>query len=81
MTEEEIPSFIADLLKLGCEPVAIGSDAYVIGDADLPEPMRSRIQSALIDVCDRYGSRDELLPQIVAYLHSIGRSYPSITHH
>lgn len=81
MTEEEIPSFVEDLLRLGCEPIAIGSDAYVIGDADLAEPMRSRIQPALVEVCDRYSSRDKLLPQIVAYLHSIGRSYPPITRH
>ena len=81
MTEEEIPSFIDDLIKLGCDPIAIGSDAYVIGDADLPEPLRSEIQEALVEVCDRYADRDKLLPQIVAYLHSIGRSYPPVTKH
>lgn len=81
MTEDDIPTFIGKLIDLGCEPVAIGSASYVIGDADLPEFQLASIQARLDDICDLYSDRGKLQLQIVAYLHSIGRSYPAPTQH
>lgn len=81
MREEQIPDFVADVIGIGCNITAIGDKFYVIGDADLPEPQRTEVQPVLHELTQRYGSRDHLSPQIVQYLHSIGRSYPPTTKH
>ena len=79
MREEQIPDFVADIVATGCDITAIGSDAYTIGDADLPDPKCYEVQPELHRIGEHYGSRGLLLPQIVQYLHSIGRSFPPPT--
>jgi hypothetical protein len=74
MTKDEIPEFIAEVVSIGCDPVAlVNYDDWFIGDADLPEPMRQKIQKPLKKICDRYGPRDHLHDEFVAHLRSIGR--------
>lgn len=76
MTEDQIPEFVRDIAETGCDIWAVGEDAYVIADADLPDDVYDAIEPELIRISSKYGQRDHLLLQIVAYLHSIGRSYP-----
>ncbi|MBD9635494.1 hypothetical protein IB277_04150 [Ensifer sp. ENS07] len=69
MKPSEIPDFVAEIIKTGCDITAIGHDKYVLGDIEE--------QDAAIDELDRigerYGDRDHLKLQIVSYLWSIGR--------
>lgn len=76
MKPEEIPDFVSDVVATGCDITAIGDDAYVLGDADLPEPQCFEVQPELKRIGEHYGSRDHLRHEIARYLHSIGRSYP-----
>ena len=81
MREEQIPGFVAEVIAAGCNITAIGDKFYVMGDADLPEPQRLAVQPILHQLTRRYGLRDYLSPQMVQYLHSVGRSYPPKTKH
>lgn len=76
MTEDQIPEFVRDIAETGCDIRAVGEDAYVIADADLSDDVYEAIEPELIRISSKYGKRDHLLLQIVAYLHSIGRSSP-----
>ncbi len=73
MRAEDIPAFIQDVIATGCDVCAIGHTMYVIGDTDLPEAEYKVAEPKLRRICQAYGERDHLLPQIVAYLRSIGR--------
>ena len=80
MNRSEIPDFVAEIIKAGCDITAIGHDKYVLGDIEE--------QDAAIDELDRigekYGDRDHLKLQIVAYLWSIDRYIelePDVTRH
>ncbi|MDQ0998060.1 hypothetical protein QFZ34_003242 [Phyllobacterium ifriqiyense] len=37
MLESEIPAFVDEVIKTGCDTCAIGHEYYTIGDADLPK--------------------------------------------
>lgn len=69
MSASEIPAFVVDVIEVGCDICAVGHDKYVIGDSDE--------QDAAIEELDRigekYGDRDPLKLEIVAYLWTIGR--------
>ncbi|UTV37658.1 hypothetical protein MYG64_04905 [Ensifer adhaerens] len=80
MKPSEIPDFVAEIIKAGCDITAIGDDKYVLGDIEE--------QDAALDELDRigekYGDRDHLKLQIVAYLWSIDRYIelePEVTRH
>ncbi|MBD9592666.1 hypothetical protein IB270_07460 [Ensifer sp. ENS05] len=69
MKASEIPAFVDEVIDAGCNITAVGHDKYVLGDIEE--------QDAAIEDLDRigekYGNRDPLKRQIVAYLWSIGR--------
>ncbi|MBD9519267.1 hypothetical protein IB262_05085 [Ensifer sp. ENS02] len=80
MKPSEIPDFVSEVIKAGCDITAIGHDKYVLGDIEE--------QDAAIDELDRigekYGDRDHLKLQIVAYLWAIDRYIelePEVTRH
>jgi hypothetical protein len=72
MREDQIPDFVRELLAIGCDICAIGDEHYAIDDGDLaPEVGRPKLDR----ISAEYGNRDHLKLEIVAYLHSIGRSF------
>lgn len=74
MKKSEIPAFIEDLVSIGCDPLAMAdSDDWFIGDADLPDPQREKVQGPLEKLCDQYGPRDHLHHEIIDYLRKIDR--------
>ncbi|WP_349958867.1 hypothetical protein [Rhizobium sp. ZPR3] len=73
MREDEIPLFVAAVIESGCDICAVGHDLYLIGDADLSEEALEEAEPKLRDINRRFGERDFLRLQIVAYLRSIGR--------
>ena len=75
MTKEQIADFIHEVVAAGCDPVAVGDDCWLIGDADLPPDEGLAIQPTLEEIDRRYGDRDHLHFEIIDYLHSIGRVY------
>lgn len=75
MQEDQIPDFVREVAATGCDTCAVGNESYAFGDADLPDDIYEAIERKLDRISDVYGDRDHLLPQIVEYLHSIGRSY------
>lgn len=75
MREEDIPAFVEAVISTGCNITAIGDEYYTIGDLDLPEPLCYEVQEELSKITQTFGARDHLRLEIVAYLHSIGRSY------
>jgi hypothetical protein len=81
MVEDDIPTFVEAVIATGCDITAIGDHSYTIGDADLPEPERFKMQLELEDIGVRFGERDHLKAEIITYLHSIGRSYNLVTIH
>ncbi|MEO8884090.1 MAG: hypothetical protein ABI377_11870 [Devosia sp.] len=79
MKAEQIPSFVQDVVDLGCEICAVGNDAYVIGDSDLPKETYEQIAPHLARISQVYGTRDHLFYEIIDYLVSIGRYVDSRT--
>ncbi|MFQ6242673.1 hypothetical protein [Sinorhizobium meliloti] len=63
------PAFVDAVIEAGCDICAIGHDSYVLGDLEEMD--------AAADELDRigevFGDRDFFLPEIVAYLRSLGR--------
>ena len=48
-------------------------ESYTIGDADVSDEDYERVAPVLDEIEDRYGERDHLNAEIIAYLRSIGR--------
>lgn len=69
MREDDIPSFVSELVDAGVPICAVGHELYVIGDVDLPDEHAE----VAWEICHRYGERDHLILEIVAYLRSVGR--------
>ncbi|WP_077960675.1 hypothetical protein [Ensifer adhaerens] len=69
MHASEIPAFVADVIETGCEICAVGHDSYVIGEVE----EQAHAKKKLDRIGEKYGNRDALRLQIVAYLWSIGR--------
>ncbi|MER9580763.1 hypothetical protein [Mesorhizobium sp. M0276] len=64
----EIPAFVDKVIEAGCDSCAIGHLGYSLGDVDGKAPWRK-----VKRIVEEFGDRDHLLPEIVAYLRSIGR--------
>ncbi|RVK17000.1 hypothetical protein PWG15_36175 (plasmid) [Ensifer adhaerens] len=69
MLESEIPAFVDAVIKTGCDICAIGHDSYVLGDLEEMDAAADELER----IDDKFGDRDFLLLEIVAYLRSIGR--------
>ncbi|RWM09765.1 MAG: hypothetical protein EOR72_25960 [Mesorhizobium sp.] len=69
MKASEIPAFVDQVVKAGCDICAIGHHGYVIGDIE----EQIAADEELERTSEEFGDRDFLLPEIVAYLRSIGR--------
>lgn len=67
MTSNEIPDFVNDLIAAGCEITAIGHKMYVISEA------KTSATDEVRRITEKYGDRDPLRLEIIAYLWSIGR--------
>ncbi|MET3648009.1 hypothetical protein [Phyllobacterium ifriqiyense] len=82
MLESEIPAFVDDVIKTGCDICAIGLEYYTIGDADLPKEKIDKVTVELDRIWGKYGDRDHLRFEIIAHLRSLGRYIddPSIDH-
>ncbi|WP_353036247.1 hypothetical protein [Mesorhizobium sp. M1328] len=68
MKASEIPAFVDKMIEAGCDICAIGELGYSAGDVDRKVPWRK-----VRRIVEEFGDRDHLLPEIVAYLRSIGR--------
>ena len=75
MREDEIPAFVAEITATGCNISAVGEDSYVLADAHLPDDVYDAVEPEILRISEKYGRREHLRLQIVAYLHSIDRVY------
>ncbi|BCH05735.1 hypothetical protein MesoLj131b_77340 (plasmid) [Mesorhizobium sp. 131-2-5] len=69
MKPSEIPAFVDQVIEVGCDICAIGHKGYVLGDLEEMVATAEDLQR----ICEKFGDRDFLRPEIVAYLRSIGR--------
>ncbi|WP_085028465.1 hypothetical protein [Ensifer aridi] len=69
MKASDIPTFVADVVKTGCDICAIGHDRYVLGEIDEMDAAADELDR----IANKYGDRDFLKSEIVGYLRSIGR--------
>ncbi|MQW86011.1 hypothetical protein [Sinorhizobium saheli] len=69
MKADQIPAFVDDVIKAGCDICAIGPDNYVLGDIEEMDAARDELSR----IKEAYGDRDFLLHEIVAHLRSLGR--------
>jgi len=69
MKVSEIPAFVDEVIQSGCSITAVGHDKYVLGDIE----EQGRAKDELDRITKKYGNRDPMRLQIVAYLWSIGR--------
>jgi hypothetical protein len=72
MKVSEIPAFVEEVIRTGCNICAVGHDKYVV-DADLSPAEYERAGRELDKIEEAYGERDFLKSEIVRYLRSIGR--------
>ncbi|NSL25100.1 hypothetical protein [Agrobacterium tumefaciens] len=73
MTEDQVPEFVDAIIATGCPISAVGHDIYVFAEIDLPDEDIDRVAAEIHAICERYGERDHLRLEIVAYLRSLGR--------
>ncbi|CAN7713405.1 MULTISPECIES: hypothetical protein [Ensifer] len=69
MNASEIPAFVVDVIEAGCNICAVGHESYVLGDIDEQHAAIEELER----IREKYGDRDPLKLEIVAYLWSIGR--------
>lgn len=67
MTSKEIPDFVNELIAAGCDITAVGHGMYVIGE------VTGSAKEHVHRITERYGDRDPLRLEIIAYLWSVGR--------
>lgn len=80
MKPSEIPDFVSEIIAAGCDITAIGHDKYVLGDIEEQDAALEDLDR----IGDKFGDRDHLKLQIVAYLWSIDRYIelePEVTRH
>lgn len=75
MTEDQIPEFVDAILSTGSPMVAVGENHYVLGEVDVPEADLERVSREVHKISLRFGERDHLRKEIIAYLYSIGRFF------
>lgn len=68
MLSSQIPEFVRDVVATGCNICAVGQEHYLFGDGDLKDEDFERVSGLLGDIDARYGERDHLRADIVAYL-------------
>ncbi|PYE30030.1 hypothetical protein C8J35_11521 [Rhizobium sp. PP-F2F-G38] len=73
MQESEIPAFVDAIIETGCDICACGDDLYTIGDADLSDENYEIAAPQLQAINQKFGDRDFLRREIVAYLRSLRR--------
>lgn len=69
MKASEIPDFVDEVIAAGCDISAVAHNMYVIGDVEEQEQAKEELDR----IGEKYGDRDFLKLEIVAYLRSIGR--------
>ncbi|WP_328717961.1 hypothetical protein [Ensifer adhaerens] len=69
MKLSEIPNFVDEVIATGCAICAVGHDMYVLGDVQEIEAAGSELRR----IGEKYGPRDHLQTDVIAYLRSIGR--------
>ncbi len=69
MDPGEIPAFVDDVIEAGCDICAVGHDSYVISEIEEQTATKEKLDR----IVEKYGNRDALRWEIVAYLWSIGR--------
>ncbi|MGQ2968893.1 MAG: hypothetical protein ACT6RF_09110 [Allorhizobium sp.] len=73
MREDQIATFVEEMLETGATLYAIADYGYFLGDIDAPDDKVPDIAARVNEVCERYGPRDHLRHEISAHLRSIGR--------
>jgi len=77
MTEDQIPSFVQDVVDTGCDIVAVmGGTGFLFGDAGLSPEDYKAAEPRIMAIGEKYGRRDHLISEIAQYLVSIGRYSP-----
>lgn len=69
MQASQIPAFVDEIIKAGCDICAVGHRGYVLGDVEEMNEARDE----LARISEAYGDRDFLRFEIIAYLRSLGR--------
>lgn len=69
MKATDIPAFVDRVIKAGCDICAVGDFNYCLGDLEEMVAAEDELQR----IGEEFGDRDFLLPEIVAYLRTIGR--------
>lgn len=69
MKASDIPAFVDRVIKAGCDICAVGQFNYCLGDLEEMAAAQDELQR----IGEEFGDRDFLLPEIAAYLRTIGR--------
>ncbi|MEI2302225.1 hypothetical protein [Ensifer sp. MJa1] len=69
MGVSEIPAFVDEVIEAGCDICAVGHGCYVLGDLEEMDAAGDELHR----IGEKFGDRDFLLLEIVAYLRSLGR--------
>ena len=69
MQASQIPAFVDEIIKAGCDICAVGHHGYVLGDFEEMDEARDE----LARISEAYGDRDFLRFEIIAHLRSLGR--------
>lgn len=74
MRNDQITSFVKEVLNTGATLYAAGEKHYFFGDLDVPDDEAKEIVARVNDICERYGPRDHLRAEIASHLTSLGLS-------
>lgn len=74
MRNDQITSFVKEVLNTGATLYAAGEKHYFFGDLDVPDDKAEEIVARVNGICERYGPRDHLRTEIAIHLTSLGLS-------
>lgn len=73
MRKDQIASFVEEILNTGATLYAVGEEHYFFGDLDVADGQAEEVIARVNAICERYGPRDHLRPEIASHLNSLGR--------
>lgn len=71
MRNNQIPSFVKEVLSTGATLYAAVKYHYFFGDRDVPDNKAEKILARVNAICERYGPRDHLRTEIASHLTSL----------
>lgn len=74
MQEEDIATFVSEIMEAGFRMVVIGTRHYIIDDSHLSKSRKVEARKRLASIREVFGHPDHLRGEIARHLHELGQA-------